>query len=1134
MMQATMNADIRYAEDLLQRVARLPHQEEPRIGKLPAQTDAACQGQSGTGRKLNFENGGGMSLMRIPWIIAVILLLTFGATAAWAQFDTGTIAGSVTDQTGAVIPNATVTVTNTGTSLQQTVKTDSGGLFVASALPFGNYVVAATATGFASAQTQPIVLNVGATVHVNVPLTVAASQQSIVVTGTATAVNTASAAAGTTLNATEVSSLPINGRDVSSFLEISPGSVGSTGFFQGSINGLDNIFSGLNVTVDGQNATRGDINGFLNTEGQEGARVTRASVDSIEEINFTNNGYSAEYGHSLGPQMNIVTKGGTNAFHGTLFEFLRNDSLDSRDAFDNTGPKAPLRLNQFGGNLAGPIINGKLFFFVNYEGVRQRITALSPLYHVLSASARAGFADPAMQDMLDQMVAIPAACNVIPTPVGCEYNGDPNFVVIPARLPTTLREDTGSVRLDYNMSERDRFMFRYNINDSLTNYTFGLNEGQVSPQKLRTQLGKFDYTHTFGPTLLNEFSLAIDRFFSDTNSDTPRNTVAGTPLVGWGGFFKDLGSLPGPNTFNQVTPFTIYELFDTVTKSARSHQLKFGTQIRLNRLNTWLRPQQGYLYGSLADMQGTGAFGTGTFCGLFTSSAFTNCPFVLQKIGYNGFLGMQNSNWDFYAQDDWRVTRHLTLNLGLRYGYNTVWGEHHGHLQNFDFNTQTFTPLGQAAYQAPKKDFAPRVGFAWDPRGQGKTVIHGYGGLFYMPMQMGFNLATNVPEFANYNADLFTAVFFPFLLGTPIAPIWYPSPNPDLTQFPSLQNVTIFPQHPRDPVSYNWMFGIQQELAKDTVLTLNYIGNKTAHMQAGVFYSAINLNPSNPDQSGRVCFNHPSGCPFANENDQSDNLSSTYNSLQAQVRRNVGQKLQLQANYTWSHEMDNLVNVFSNWSDPFNVNRDRASGDWDVRHNFTASAVYSLPEMKHSSSIARTLLGGWQTANILQARSGLPVDITLVSGFFGNPMRPFYTGAPLFTGNSSWPNGNFNPAAFDAQFNNGKWGDPSTLGDVGRNSMRGPGFVQWDFSLMKNFAITEGSHLQFRADFFNILNHPNFANPDGGICTAVTYGNGTTVPASCTVNTHFGTSTQTVSDVAGGAVGNGTARQAQFSLKFIF
>jgi len=1050
----------------------------------------------------------GFFLSTLLALLSVVLALP-----AVAQFDTGTISGSIIDSSGAVIPRATVTVTNVDTSYSKTLQSDSGGNYTASALPFGNYMVTATASNFAEAKSQRFVLNVGATVHVNLTMNVAAANQTIEVTGTTTTVDTASATAGTTLNSTQIANLPVNGRDVSDFLEIAPGSVASTGFFQGSVNGLENIFTGLNVTVDGQNATRGDINGFLNTEGQEGARVTRSSIDSIQEIDFSNNGYSAEGGHSLGPQMNIITKSGTNELHGTLFEFLRNDKLDARDYFDRTGPQAPLRLNQFGGNLSGPIIPNKLFFFINYEGDRTTITTINPIYHTLSASARAGVVDPNMQDMVSQLAPLPAGCNVIPTPVSCEFNNDPNYVVIYARLPNTVREDTGSLRLDYNLSDKDRFMFRYNINDSLTNDTLGLNQGQLSPQKLRTQLGKFDYTRTFTPTLLNEFSIGIDRFFSDTNSSTPLNSKAGTPLVGWGGFFTDLGALPGPNTFNQVTPFTVAELFDTVTKTVSSHTLKFGTQIRINRLNEWLRPQQEYLYANLPDLQGT----PGNDCGPFGG----NCPFVLQKIGFPGFLGLRDSNWDFYLQDDWRVTRKLTVNLGLRYDYNTVWSEGHGRMQNFDFATQSFLRQGAPAYDAPLHDFAPRVGLTWDPFGKGKTVVHGYGGLFYMPMQMGFGLTTNVPEFSNYNVDLFTAIF-----NVPPIPIAYPAPNPPLV--PSIQNVTIFPTRPRDPMSTNWLFGVQQEVAKDTVLTVNYMGNKVTHMQAGVSFAGVNLNPSNPNQSGRTCFAHPAGCPFANENNEPDVLYSTYNALQAQLRSNIGSKLNLEANYTWSHEIDDLVNVFSGWSDPFNINLDRGSGDWDVRHNLTASAVYSLPEFKEANGLERGALGGWQLSSIIQARSGLPTNIQLVSGFFGNPMRPDYTGQPVRAAGANWPNGNYNPAAFEVPPGwAGVWNDPTTIGTVGRNALRGPGFFQWDFSLMKNFPITERVRIQFRSDFFNILNHPNFANPDGGICLAVSGG-------VCAPNLNFGHSTATVATSSGGSISNGTARQEQFSLKIIF
>ncbi len=678
------------------------------------------------------------------------------------------------------------------------------------------------------------------------------------------------------------------------------------------------------------------------------------------------------------------------------------------------------------------------------------------------------------------------------------------MVYDPAVLPNILREDTGSARVDYNISDKDRVMFRYNIGDSQTNDTYGTNQGQVSPQALRTQLGKFDETHTFGSTLLNEFSVSINRFYSDTNSNTP------TPLAGFAGFFIDLGSLPGPNNFNQITPFSVFEVFDNVTKTIGSHTLKFGPQIRINRLNEWLRPQQTYDFASVADLE-------------------NDNPFVLAKNGFPGFLGIRDSNWDFYLQDDWRVTRKLTVNLGLRYDYNTVWSEQQDREQNFDVATQSLLPASQPAYTAPKKDFAPRVGFSYDPFGKGKTVIHGYGGLFYMPMQFGFGLITNVPAYSSYNVNVFQAIF-----ATPPFSIAYPSPNPPLLA--QTQNVTAFPQNARDPYSTNWLFGIQQELAQGTVLTINYTGNKTQHMQAGVDFAALNANPANTITDARPF----SG--FANESIDADTLSSTYNALQVQVRRNMG-KIALEANYTWSHEIDDLVNVFSGWSDPYNPNVDRGSGDWDVRHNLTASLVYSAPFLKGSNSLVRGVLGGWQTSSIIQARSGLPENITLISGFFGNPMRPdVVSGQAPYLANINWPNQSYNINAFTVEPNyNGNPGD--VIGTEGRNSLRGPAFFQWDFSAMKNFPITERFKLQFRADLFNILNHPNFTNPDGGICTALTApvttsGPGCapslTDPSGQSLNHNFGRVGQTIADADGTQIGIGTARQVQFSLKLIF
>ncbi len=1032
--------------------------------------------------------------------VALACLLAGLTTPAVAQvFDTGNITGTVTDTSGAVIPNATVVITNTGTGQQTTVTTDAKGSFTASALPFGTYDVAASAKGFARGESRGIELTVGAAVHVNLTLAVAAQHVTVTVTGTQTSVNTETAKSGTTLSSRQVENLPVNGRAVSDFLEIAPGSVSSTGYFQGSINGLENIFTGLNITVDGQTATRGDTNGFLNTEGQEAAHVTRASLGSIQEIDFTNNGYSAEMGHSLGPQMNIITKGGTNRFHGTLYEFFRNQALDSHDYFE-AGKKQPLKLNQFGGNFSGPIFRNKLFFFVNYEGDRERITTLNPLNHTLSAYARSKFVS-SMKPILDQMAPLPAGCTAIPAPASCAYPGSDsgtaggaNMVYDPVSLPTTLRGDTGSIRFDYNINSNDRLMLRYNINDSLTKYTYGANVGQTSPQSLTTQLLRMEETHTFNPTLLNQFAVGLTRFYSLTKSDTPKN-----PYYAISGFFTDLGSLPGANTFNQTNANTIIDISDNVSKTMGPDNLHFGVQIRVNQLNTWTREQQTYDYASFSDLE-------------------NNNPFVLAKIGFPGFLGVKDTDWGFYVQNNWRATRKLVLNIGLRYDYNTAWREEHNRMRNFNIGTQSFDPASQLPYHAPKAEFAPRVGLSYDPFGNGETVFHAYAGLFYMPMQLGLNLTSNIPAYASYNVNVFDALFGGYSIA-------FPSPNPPLQ--PGTQVVYSFPQHPLDPYATNWLFGMQQALPGHLVATINYTGNNTHHMQAGVSFAAINLNPANTVTAVPQVYSN-----FAAENYEGDVLGSNYNALQVQVRRTF-KRLFADFNYTWSHEFDDDVNVFSGFSDPFNVSLDHSSGDIDVRNNFTGSLLYDFGALTGDPLWERETLGGWSVSGIVQARSGLPTNVTLISGFFGNPMRPNYvSGQSPYLSSVSWPNHSFNINAFSVPAGyDGTWG--KNLGDVGRNALRGPAFFQLDMSGMKNFPLTSKVRLQFRADIFNILNHPNFANPDGGICEAV-FSATATSPAACIPNPSFGRASSTVAGQSGGIVGNGTSRQAQFSMKLLF
>jgi hypothetical protein len=1032
------------------------------------------------------------------FLLELLCLVGLSAGPAVAQFDTGTVSGTTLDSSGAFLPGASVTVANTGTGATVSLKSNNVGTFSASALPFGTYTVTATAAGFGTTTSNDVVLNVGANAHLTLKLSAAAATQTVTVTGTETSVNTESAVSGETFNSKQVENLPVNGRDVDAFLEISPGSVGSAPEFQGSVNGLENIFSGLNITVDGQSAVRGDISGFLNTEGQEQPHITRSSIDSIQEIDFANNGYSAETGHSLGPQMNIITKGGTNQWHGTAFEFFRNDALDAHDYFDG-GNKQPLKLNQFGGNLSGPIVHDKLFFFGNYEGSRQHVTTLSPLNHTLSAYVRSKFV-PAMQPVLAQLAPLPAGCNVIPTPASCAYPGGPleldgsdDFVVSPTTFPSILREDTGSARLDWNMSDKDRWMLRYNINDSTTNYTYGPNVGQTSPQALRTQLMKLDETHVFSSSLLNQVSLGYTRFYSTTASDTPQ------PYYSIAGFFTDLSSLPGANTFNQTNAYSTYEFFDNVTKTFHDNELKVGAQVRVNRQVEALSPLQSYQFASVGDLE-------------------NDAPFALQKNGFAGSLGLHNSEYDGYVQDNWHVTHNLVLNVGMRYEYNTTWNEAHNHVPNFNIATQTILPGTQSPYTAPRADFAPRVGLAYDPFGTGKTVFHAYGGLFYLPMSLSFDLSSNDPTYASYNVNVFQEG------------ITFPEVNPALPA--GTQTVYSFPQHPKDPNALNWLVGVEQQLPAHIVTVINYSANRVNHQQAGVNFAAINENPENTNTGARPRSN------FADENYLGDSLGSDYQSLQVQLRRNY-HHLTTEANYTWSHEIDDMVNVFSGFENPYNPKQDRSSGDIDVRNNFTASAVYDFADLHERSKWEQLVGGGWQVSNIFQARGGLPENITLISGFFGNPVRPSYVpGQNPYLSHINWLTTNgtasYNPAAFSVP--TGYNGTPGqNFGNVGRNALRGPGFFQWDFSTMKNFDLTRKAKLQFRADLFNIINHPNYSNPDGGICTALTYSTTPGQKAACTINPHFGQTVSTVANQTGnGQIGNGTNRQAQFSLKLLF
>lgn len=380
-------------------------------------------------------------------------------------------------------------------------------------------------------------------------------------------------------------------------------------------------------------------------------------------------------------------------------------------------------------------------------------------------------------------------------------------------------------------------------------------------------------------------------------------------------------------------------------------------------------------------------------------------------------------------------------------------------------------------------------------------------------MHWGVNLMSNNTAYQSYSVNVFQV------------PIAYPMANPALPA--GTQNVYTFPKNNvQDPYSANWLFGIQQEVLPSTVLTVNYTGNEDHHQDSGIDFAALNLNPGNYFTQTHTLTG------FANEYLESPELHSSYNALQVQLRHNVG-KLNVEGNYTWSHELDDMVNVFNSFSNPYDPSDDIGPGDWDIRHNFTGSVVYNLNDLKGQNALMRTALGGWQVSSIVQTRSGAPLDVTdSGGGIFGLSTRPNSTGQPIKLSNFSWPYHTYNVSAYAVPPGfNGVPGDPSTLGNVGRNTLRGPGFFQWDFSGMKDFPLTEKAKLQFRADLFNILNHPNFGNPNVGICNSFAVGC-TLNPSE--VNATFGEVGQTIAGQDATLVGSGTARQIQLAMKIIF
>lgn len=1024
--------------------------------------------------------------------------------------NTTSLVGTVTDTAGAVVAGATITVVNTATNDTYNAVTSSDGNYAIEFIKIGTYSITAKQAGFEVLTKTGINVDYNQTVRTDFALTVGQLNQHVEVTAAAPPIATDDASVRETVSSRAVVDLPLNGRDPLQLAATAPGVLPGQKSPNGVPPGEDFIAAG---TREIQNSIA--LDGIATMNNLITTTPFHPSPDAIADFEVQSGTYSAQYGGYMGAHLNLITKSGTNDVHGAVYEFFRNDVLDARNFFQTPGsPKAPLRQNQFGFELGGPVYipklyNGrnKTFFMANYEGLRL-VKQVSALDTVLTSQMRTGdFSQLSKQ--LKPVNGTTFAGNIIPVSLlspqtlkVLQYMPLPNLPGVTnnyqATYPNNDSFNQTIDRIDQNIGDSIRLFFRYAWNDE-TYLTGATNPYNSTYLPVSTRNWVVGYTQTLSPNMVNDARVGYQHLVTNAVNYWYQNSLktAGTDL-GIPGFTGDtLYNDPGIPVFSN-TGFesignagtnwfqfdTTWQGTDSFTYTHGAHTIIAGVEFR--KLIT--------SRSAVNNPNGLFSF-TGAFTGSAEADFMLGIP--LSDTTPSPEIRNQVAEWrdGFFVVDNWQATKKLTLNLGFRYELPTVPYTVNGYATILNAQQTAIIPPnppqpGFEFINPTHKDFAPRIGLAY--RITDKTVFRAGYGIYYNPNQ------TNSFTFLSVNPPFGAVVTCNSTLTTPLISLSSPTPT---SACGTAKIFSVYTPNPHLPTAYmnQWSGDLQQGLWSSAALDIQYLGSESTHLDRSYY----NNTPYLPGP-GTVASRRPNPLFGSIRTIQNDQIAS-YNGLSLVLRQRFSHGLSMLASYTWSHTLDSSLDSNNGGypQNPYNWPADYGNSAWDVRHRFVASFNYSLPFFTAAQNgFVRETLGGWQTNGIVTLQSGFPFNV-IASGDPANTgssnERPNLIGTPSANCGDGHLTGCINTSAYAVPV--------YAYGDEGRNILFGPGLYNVNFSLFKNFAIRERVNLQFRSEFFNLFNTPAFSNPNA------TFG-----------ASNFGTITSTKQD----------NREIQFALKLLF